>query len=260
MKLGIENKRALVGGASGGLGLAAARALAAEGCAVAIVSRSRARLEQAAATFPAGASVRPIVGDLSTAEGVTAVMAAADAWGAVDILVNNTGGPPAGKTFEHDEAAWRSACESLLFYVRRMCEHFVPGMRQRHWGRILTVTSITVKEPVPHLVLSNVFRTAVTAYLKGLAREVAADGITVNTVLPGAYHTARYDQLIEHTAKTTNKSREQVTKDILARLPQGRFQDPGEFGALVAFLASEQAAAITGAAVAADGGMSQGLL
>lgn len=260
MDLGITNRRALVGGASAGLGLAAARALAAEGCEVAIVSRSRERLGAAQASFPSGARVRTIEADLSTPEGIRTCLAQADAWGPVDILVNNTGGPPAGRTFDHDDETWRRAGEALLTYVRRMCEHFVPSMRARRWGRIITLTSLTVKEPAPHLVLSNVFRAAVTAYLKVLAREVAADGITVNTVLPGAYLTARYEQLLDHTARQSGKTREQVTRETLARLPQGRFQKPEELGALVAFLASEQAAAITGAAIPAEGGMLQGLL
>lgn len=260
MNLGIRNRRALVGGASAGLGLASAVALAREGCEVAVVSRSAERLRRAAETFPAGAKVVTIAADLSTAGGVKACLAAADAWGPVDILVNNTGGPPAGRTFDADDDAWRKACDSLLTYVRHMCAHFVPGMRARRWGRIVTITSITVREPADHLVLSNVFRTAVTAYLKGLSREVAADGITVNTVLPGAYHTARYDQLIENTVRQTGKTRDQVTQGLLARLPQGRFQEPEELGALVAFLASDRAGAITGAAIPAEGGMLQGLL
>ena len=260
MDLGLRNRKALVGGASAGLGLAAARALAAEGGAVTLVSRSEERLRQAAAGFPPDARVAIIAADLSTAEGMARVIERAEDGGPVDVLVCNSGGPPAGRTFDHDEAAWRQACESVLFYVRRLCEHFVPGMRRRRWGRVIAITSVTVKEPAANLVLSNVFRSALTAYLKGLAREVAADGVTVNTVLPGAYLTARYEQLIEHTARAKGQDREQVARDILARLPQGRFQKPEELGALVAFLASEPASAITGAAIPADGGMLQGLL
>lgn len=260
MDLGIKGRRALVGGASSGLGLAVARALAQEGCEVALVSRSAARLRAAISSFPPGSQTLAIEADLSTADGVAACLAQADTWGPVDILVNNTGGPPAGRTFDHDEETWRQVCEALLFYVRRMCEHVVPSMRARRWGRIITITSMTVKEPAPNLVLSNVFRTAVTAYLKGLAREVAPDRITVNTVLPGAYRTARYEQLIDHAARQSGKDREEVLREVLARLPQGRFQEPAHLGALVAFLASEQAASITGAAIPAEGGMLQGLL
>jgi 3-oxoacyl-[acyl-carrier protein] reductase len=260
MNFGLKGRKALVGGASKGLGLATAHALAAEGCEVAIVSRSERHLRTAAKSFPAGSLVHTIAADLSTAECVRACLAAADHWGHVDILVNNTGGPPAGGSFELDEKAWLRACESLLLYVKRMCDHFVPGMRRRKWGRIITITSYTVKEPSPNLILSNIFRTGVTAYLKVLAKDVAADGITVNSVLPGAYRTARYEEILENTAHRTGKSKEAIAKEIVGRLPQRRFQKPEELGALVAFLASEQASAVTGAAVPVDGGMLQGVL
>jgi len=260
MDYGLGRRKALVGGASKGLGLAAAKALAAEGCAVALVSRSEENLREAAKTFGPGQETLTIAADLSTAEGVRSCIARAEAWGPVDILVNNTGGPAPGRSFELDEAAWGKAYESLLLYTKRMCEHFVPGMRQRRWGRVITITSYSVKEPIENLVLSNVFRTGVTAYLKVLAREIAADGVTVNTVLPGAYRTERYEQLLENTARRTGRDKEIVAAELVARLPQKRFQQPEELGALVAFLASEQASGITGAAVPADGGMLQSLL
>jgi 3-oxoacyl-[acyl-carrier protein] reductase len=260
MNFGLKGKKALVGGASKGLGLAAAKALASEGCDVAIVSRSQENLETALQSFSPGQKIIAIEADLSTAPGVQACIAKADAWGPVDILINNTGGPAAGRTFELDEAAWMKAYESLLLYTKRMCDHFVPGMRARKWGRVITITSYGVKEPLEHLVLSNVFRTGVTAYLKVLAKEIAADGVTVNSVLPGAYRTARYEQLLEGTAKRSGKDKETVAAELIARLPQRRFQQPEELGALVAFLASEQASGITGAAIPADGGMLQSLL
>jgi 3-oxoacyl-[acyl-carrier protein] reductase len=260
VNFGLKGKKALVGGASKGLGLAAAKALASEGCEVAIVSRSQENLKAALQSFAPGQKIIAIEADLATAAGVRACVAKADEWGPVDILVNNTGGPPAGRSFELDEADWMKAYESLLLYTKRMCDHFVPGMRERKWGRVITVTSYAVKEPLEHLVLSNVFRTGVTAYLKVLAKEIAADGVTVNTVLPGAYRTARYEQLLENTAKRSGKDKETVAGELIARLPQRRFQQPEELGALVAFLASEQASGITGAAVPADGGMLQSLL
>ena len=260
MDLGLQGKKALVGGASRGLGLACARALAAEGCDVALVSRSEENLRDALQTFKSGRQVIAIAADLSTREGIETCLSKADAWGPIDILVNNTGGPPAGRSFELDDAAWQKAYESLLLYVRKMCEHFVPDMRRRKWGRIITITSLTVKEPANHLVLSNVFRTGLTAYLKVLARDLAEDGITVNTVLPGAYRTARYEQLLENTAKRTGKDKETVAAELVACLPQKRFQQPEELGALVAFLASQPASGITGAAIPAEGGMLQGLL
>lgn len=260
MDFGLQNRKALVGGASKGLGLAAARALAAEGCAVALVSRSQENLLAAARTFAPGQTVATIAADLSTSAGVRSCVEKADEWGPVDVLVINTGGPTAGRSFELDEAAWTRAYESLLLYTKRMCEHFVPGMRERKWGRVVTITSYSVKEPIEHLVLSNVFRTGVTAYLKVLAKEVAADGVTVNSVLPGAYRTARYEQLLENMAKRSGKDKEAVASELIAQLPQRRFQNPSELGALVAFLASEQASGITGAAIPADGGMLHSLL
>jgi 3-oxoacyl-[acyl-carrier protein] reductase len=260
MNYRLTGRRAVVGGASKGLGLACAQVLAQEGCAVALVARSAANLEAARRTFPDPAQVLLVEADLGTADGVARCAGQVEAWGAVDILVNNTGGPPPGGSLAHDEAAWRQAGESLLFYVKRMCERFLPGMRQRRWGRIITITSRTVKEPADNLVLSNVFRTAATAYLKILAREVAADGITVNTVLPGAFKTERYIQLIDSIARQSGRPADQVEQEILAKLPQRRFQKPEELAALVAFLASEQASAITGAAIPVDGGALQGLL
>jgi 3-oxoacyl-[acyl-carrier protein] reductase len=260
MDFGLEGRKALVGGASKGLGLAAAKALASEGCDVAIVSRSEENLREAIRQFGPGQKVIAIPADLSTADGVRTCIAKVGEWGPIDVLVNNTGGPPAGRSFELDEAAWMKGYESILLYTKRMCDHFVPSMRERKWGRVITITSYAVKEPIEHLVLSNVFRTGVTAYLKVLAKEVAADGVTVNSVLPGAYRTARYEQLLENTAKRSGKDKETVAQELIGRLPQRRFQKPGELGALVAFLASEQASGITGAAVPADGGMLQSLL
>lgn len=259
MNFGLEGKRALVGGASKGLGLACAQALAAEGCAVALVSRSRANLDAALHSFEPTAELLPIEADLSMQSGVDACLRAAREWGTIDVLVNNTGGPPPGTSMEHDEAVWLAACESLLLYIKRMCEALVPPMRSRGWGRVITITSRTVKEPAGNLVLSNVFRTAVTAYLKGLSTEVAVDGVTVNTVLPGAFRTERYEQLLDAAVQRTGKEKEGIAAEIIAELPMRRFQRPEELGVLVAFLASDQASGITGTAIPVDGGAIKGL-
>jgi len=258
--LHLQGKRALVGGASKGLGLASVAALTSEGCHVVMVSRSRDHLDKALASMAWPDRASAVVADLSTAAGIETCIRQVDRLGAIDILVNNIGGPPPGGSFAHDDTAWSQACESLLLSVKRLCDHYVPLMRARKWGRVLAITSRTVKEPAPHLVLSNVFRTAVTAYLKVLAAEVAADGITVNTVLPGAFRTERYEQLLDDAARRTSRDRELVAQDVIKQIPQGRFQRPEELGALVAFLASEQASGITGAAIPVDGGALKGLL
>lgn len=259
MDFGIAGKKALVTGASKGLGLAAALALANEGCKVALVSRSFQNLEKALQRFPIHGNVHLIAADLAEKEGIERCADELTSWGTPDILVNNTGGPPAGRSFELDDAAWQKANESLLLFVKRMCERFVPPMRAQKWGRVVTIASYTVREPAEQLVLSNVYRAGVIAYLKGLAREVAADGVTVNAVLPGAYLTERYEQLLNHKAQTSGKSRDEVERETLTQLPQKRFQRPEELGALVAFLASEHASAITGAAIPVEGGLLRGI-
>lgn len=226
---------------------------------MALVSRSRSNLDAALRTFGPATELLPIVADLSTQTGVEACLSAAREWGGIDVLVNNTGGPPPGASMEHDEATWLAACESLLLYVKRMCEALVPAMRSRGWGRVITITSRTVKEPAGNLVLSNVFRTAATAYLKGLSTEVAVDGVTVNTVLPGAFRTERYEQLLDAAVARTGKEKEAIATEIIAELPMRRFQRPEELGALVAFLASDKASGITGTAIPVDGGAIKGL-
>lgn len=259
MDLGLKGKKALIGGASKGLGLAAALELAKEGCRVAIVSRSAENLERARWQFPDPDAVLTVAADLSTQDGIEQCVRATEPWGGVDILVNNTGGPPAGRSFDQNDAAWEAAHASLLLSIKRLCERFVPRMRERRWGRVITIASFTVREPAEQLVLSNVYRSGVLAFMKGLARETAACGITVNTVLPGAYLTERYQQLLEHRARTTGKNLEEVTRETLSRLPQARFQQPQELAAVVAFLASERASAITGAAIPVEGGLLQGV-
>jgi len=260
MNCGLGAKHALVGGASKGLGLAAAQALAAEGCAVTMVSRSAANLKAARNLLPQSSDVHCVAADLTTRAGLDACAREVAHGGPVDILVNNTGGPPPGGSFAHTDDEWVQAGEALLLYVKRACELFVPGMRERGWGRVITITSRTVKEPAPHLVLSNVYRSGVTAYLKILAKEVAADGVTVNTVLPGAFRTERYEQLLRSAAERTGRTTEEIAREVEEENPQKRFQRPEELGALIAFLASEPASGINGIAIPVDGGGLMGLL
>ena len=262
MDLGLKDRVALVCGASRGIGFAVADELAREGTSLAICSRDAASLNQAAARLaPCGVPVLPVVADLSTAAGVahatTAVMAR---YGRADILVTNTGGPPTGATLEHDWAAWTRASELLLRSAVELSRAFVPGMRERRWGRVIGITSLTVKQPVGSLVLSNALRAAVTGFFRTLADEVAADGVTVNTVLPGYTETERLEDLAEATVKRTGATRESVYDGWKAGIPMARLGRPEELGAVVAFLASDRAGFLTGQAILVDGGGIRSLL
>lgn len=262
MDLGIRDRTALVCGASKGIAFAAAEALADEGCALAICSRDEKALSAAAAKLKArGVPVLSIVADLSTMEGIEAVVKATnDRYAQVDILVANTGGPPTGHALGHDWEAWTKASELLLRSAVELTRAYVPGMRQRKWGRVISITSKAVKEPVPSLVLSNSLRAAVTGYLRTLANEVAVDGVTINTLLPGFTATERLDALAEATTQRTGTSRDDVYAGWIAQTPAGRLGRPEELGATIAFLASEQAGFITGQAILVDGGTVNALL
>jgi 3-oxoacyl-[acyl-carrier protein] reductase len=246
--LGIAGRRAAVAGASSGLGLATARALAAEGVRVVIGSRSTERLEAAAATIDG--DVVTVAGDLSTPEGATTwARAAAEALGGIDILVPNAGGPPAGNFASTDLDAYAPALDLNLLSVVAVCKELVPPMQARGWGRVAAITSVSVRQPLPHLILSNTARAGATGFLKTLALEVAADGVTVNSVLPGTHDTDRIRSLYGGDVS-----------DAAADVPVGEMGRPEDFGKVVAFLCSDQARFITGAAVPVDGGAVRGLL
>jgi len=262
MELGLKGKTALVGGASRGLGLAIAETLAAEGANLVICSRDRKAIDDAAEAIAtdACAEVLPVAADLSRAEDIEKLLQSATrTFGSIDILVHNTGGPPAGDFFDHDEASWQAAFEGLLLSFVRLARGVVPGMQAKGWGRIVTTTSFTVREPAERLALSNALRTAVVAASRTLAREVAADGITVNTVAPGAFETDRLRSLFDSQAESSGQTADQVRDAWLARIPIGRIPEPSELAALVAFLCSEGAGSITGTCLPIDGGMTHGL-
>lgn len=262
MDFGIRGKVALVCGASKGIAYATAEALAEEGCSLAICSRDADAIAAAATRLKAiGVPVLAMVADLSTAEGIeTVVRETHSEYGQVDILVANTGGPPTGPAMEHDWAAWTQASELLLRSAVELTRAFVPGMRERKWGRVISITSKAVKEPVPSLVLSNSLRAAVTGYLRTLANEVAKDGVTVNTVLPGFTATERLEKLAEATTARTGATRESVYAGWIAQTPAGRLGHADELASTIAFLASNRAGFITGQAILVDGGAVNSLL
>jgi 3-oxoacyl-[acyl-carrier protein] reductase len=258
MDLGLENKVAMVGGASKGLGYAVARALAAEGARVSIASRDPDGIRKAAdaLTRDTGRGVLAVSADLSKARGIEQWHAATvEQYGGVDLLFANTGGPPAGTALGFDDAAWQSAFELLLLSVIRAVRLVVPSMRARGGGAIVVGTSSTVREPFPNLALSNVMRAGVTAFVKTLSSELAPDRIRVNTLLPGRIATDRLTYLDEANAKKAGIAPEEQRQRALATIPLGRYGDPDEFGRVGAFLLSEAAAYVTGAAVQVDGGL-----
>jgi len=237
-----------VAAATSGLGLATARALAAEGVRVAICGRDRDRLEKAVASLGDGA--HGIVADVGTPEGAADfVHRAQEALGGVDILVTNAGGPPPGDFASTDVDAYAQALNLNLMSVVAMCKAAVPPMRERRWGRVLAITSITVRQPAPNLILSNTARAGATGFLKTLALEVAADGVTVNSLQPGLHATDRLRALYGGDLSKA-----------AAQVPMGEVGDADDFGAVAAFLCSEHARFITGAAIPVDGGAYPALL
>lgn len=250
MDLGISGRRAAVAAGSAGLGLASARALAAAGVRVALCGRDAARVDDAAAGLRAeGGDAVGLVADVSTTDGaVEFVRSAEAALDGVDILVANAGGPPPGDFASTDLDAYLPALHLNLLSTVALCKAAVPPMADRGWGRVVAITSMTVREPAAQLILSNTARAGATGFLKTLATEVASRGVTVNSVQPGLHATDRLAQL--HGGDLSGAARS---------VPVGAVGDPADFGAVVAFLCSAQARFITGAALPVDGGASRGL-
>lgn len=257
MDLGLKGKIALVCAASQGLGFAVAEEIAAEGASLIICSRNEDSIKKARDTISSkhGVDILGVAGDLSVTADVERIVATGlEHFGRIDILVTNTGGPPAGNFDSLTEESWDQATRILLTSVLDLTRLVLPGMKERSWGRILNITSIASKQPVDNLMLSNSLRAAVTGFAKTLANEVASNGVTVNNILPGYTRTERLTELIDFLAAKEGLSADEITSRWASEIPMGRLAEPPEFAALAAFLVSERASYITGSSIAVDGG------
>ena len=253
MELGIKDKTAFVAASSQGLGKMVAMELAQEGASIIICGRNKNNLENTKQEIEkqTGATVLALAGDLSiAAEREQIIKSALHSYSTIDILVTNTGGPPAGKFEEFKQEDWDNAYHNLLSSVVGLVNGFLPGMKQQRWGRIISITSMAVKQPVNNLVLSNSVRASVVGLIKTLSNELALYNITVNNVMPGYTETERLNELIRDNPSFSSAKTE---------IPMGRFGKPEEFAAAVVFLASERASYITGQSLAVDGGWIKGL-
>ncbi|MFH1008820.1 MAG: SDR family oxidoreductase [Candidatus Latescibacterota bacterium] len=257
MDLGLRGKVALVGGSSRGLGYASARRLAEEGASVVLCARTKEHVDRAAQEIrdATGSEVLAVAADLSAPEGPEAFVGSAlERFGHVDILVHNTGGPPPGDFFAHDDSAWGAAFDLLLLSAIRTYRLVLPSMRERGWGRIVNLTSVTVKEPWADLILSNVFRTGLVSLAKTLSRQLAPEGILINSVCPGSFRTERAQKLLSRRMEQTGETQEQATAEAVSGIPVGRIGEPEELANVVAFLCSDRASYMTGVTMQVDGG------
>jgi len=257
MDLGLRGKIALVCAASQGLGRAVADELASEGASLILCSRNEKAIRGVSdeLALKSGVETLGFAADLSVKGEIEELIEASlKYFGQIDILVTNTGGPPAGKFDELSHEAWIGATRLLLDSVLNLTRLVLPGMKERRWGRILNITSIAAKQPVDNLILSNSLRAAVTGFAKTLANEVAPFGITVNNILPGYTRTERVEQLAASIAKKEGVEPAAARARWEAEIPMRRLGEPSEFAALAAFLVSERASYITGSSIAVDGG------
>jgi 3-oxoacyl-[acyl-carrier protein] reductase len=257
MDLGIAGRTALVCAASKGLGRGCALALARNGVAVTVTARTASTLEQAASEIAAatGAKVTPVAGDITTPEGRRAALAACPE---PDILVNNAGGPPPGDFRDWDESDWLDACNANMITAIMLIKAVVDGMMDRRFGRIVNITSSSVKAPIPQLGLSNGARSGLTGFVAGLARQTVEHNVTINNILPGRFDTDRLRSGMAFQAQKSGRPVDEVVAQSKAQIPARRFGQPEEFGELCAFICSSQASYITGQNFLIDGGVYPG--
>lgn len=253
MELGIKGKRALVCASSKGLGLGCARALAAEGVDLIMNARGVGALEAAAGDIRSefGVDVQAIACDVTTVEGQSKLIEAAQG---VDILVNNAGGPPPGMWTDWERDDFIAALDANMLAPIALIKALVPGMMERGWGRVVNITSVSVKSPIPVLGLSNAARAGLTGYVAGTARQVAGNGVTINNILPGIHATDRAVSLDKAVTEQQGISMEEAQAQRAATIPSGRYGTSDEFGAACAFLCSHHAGFIVGQNVLLDGG------
>jgi 3-oxoacyl-[acyl-carrier protein] reductase len=256
VNLGLDGKTALVVGGGGGLGSAVARGLAREGARVAVAGRDQGSAGRTVEAIAAeGGEASAVHLDLTDLASLDAALASIRArYREVEILFNNSGGPPPTTAAGQPVEVWLEQFEAMVLGVIALTDRVLPAMRERRWGRVITTTSSGVVAPIPGLALSNVFLLSLVGWSKTLAREVASDGITVNVVVPGRIATGRVRELDEARAEREGSTVEAVVASSLAAIPAGRYGDPDEYAAAVAFLAGEPASYITGAMIRVDGG------
>ena len=255
MKIDLTGKKALVGGSSKGIGLGIATELANSGASVCLMARNESRLKEIVAQLPSSNNHSYLVVDFSKFEDYKIKIEKYVKNNQVDILINNTQGPPAGNSLSKNIDSYQEAFDLLFKSVVYTTSLVIPGMQKNKWGRIINVTSVSVKEPLNYLVLSNSIRSAVVAWAKSLSVDLGPDGITVNSILTGYFDTERIKELNKEKSKSLNISEAEVLDKMKSLVPASRLGRPEEYGYLVSFLSSDNAAYINGASIPIDGGL-----
>ena len=255
MKIDLAGKKALVGGSSKGIGLGIASQLAESGASVCLMARNKSKLEEIINQLPNSENHSYLIVDFSNFEEYKIKIEAYLENNQVDILVNNTQGPPAGNSLSKDIDSYQEAFDLLFKSIVYTTSLIVPKMQKNKWGRIINVTSVSVKEPLNYLVLSNSIRSAVVAWAKSLSVDVGRDGVTVNSILTGYFDTERIKELNKEKSKSLNISEEEVLEKMKSLVPINRLGKTEEYGYLVSFLSSDKASYINGASIPIDGGL-----